>query len=215
MNAIDQFKALDKSTQDQILDKYRDINVDYSGWWDATCEMFKEDMASIGIEVDRMYFSGFWSQGDGACFEGRVSHWDNFLASLGYTDPVLIQHFSNHASFHVKHQGHHYYHENCVQFSYDLPLPAFVGDESFALTYGCGEELRDAVLLNVLSTYDHDELVDEFEEAFKDHMRDLYKRLEQEYDYLTSDEAVLDALCANDMLEEIIEELKAEEVAEV
>lgn len=214
MNAIDQFKALDKSTQDQILDKYRDINVDFGGWWDATYEMFKEDMASIGIEVDCMYFSGFWSQGDGACFEGSISHWDKFLASLEYTDPVLIQHFSNHASFSVKHRGH-YYHENCTLFSYDLPLPGLQEEEGFIFTYGCGEELRDAVLLNVLSAYDHDELVEEFKEAFKDHMRDLYKRLEQEYDYLTSDEAVLDALCANDMLEEIIEELKAEEVAEV
>jgi arginyl-tRNA synthetase len=61
-----------------------------------------------------------------------------------------------------------------------------------------------------LQDYDYDKLHDEFEEAFKDHMRDLYNRLEVEYDALTSDEAVLDSLHANDMLDEIIDELENE-----
>ena len=41
-------------------------------------------------------------------------------------------------------------------------------------------------------------------------MRDLYNRLEVEYDDLTSDESVLASLDANDMLTEIIDELENE-----
>jgi len=35
---------------------------------------------------------------------------------------------------------------------------------------------------------------------------DLYRRLEKEYDYLTSDEAVWDAIVANDL--DVIEEME-------
>jgi hypothetical protein len=41
-------------------------------------------------------------------------------------------------------------------------------------------------------------------------MRKLYRSLEAEYDSQTSDEAVLEALHANDMLTEIIDELESE-----
>jgi arginyl-tRNA synthetase len=41
-------------------------------------------------------------------------------------------------------------------------------------------------------------------------MRDLYSRLEVEYDALTSDESILESLHANDMLDEIIDELENE-----
>jgi arginyl-tRNA synthetase len=69
-------------------------------------------------------------------------------------------------------------------------------------------EIQDAVFLTILQDYNYDTLNDEFEEEFKSHMRDLYNRLEVEYDHLTSDEAVLESLHANDMLDEIIDELE-------
>jgi arginyl-tRNA synthetase len=71
-------------------------------------------------------------------------------------------------------------------------------------------EIQNAVFLANLQDYDYDKLHDEFEEEFKSHMRDLYNRLEVEYDALTSDESVLEALHANDMLDEIIDELENE-----
>jgi hypothetical protein len=39
-------------------------------------------------------------------------------------------------------------------------------------------------------------------EIFKNHMRELYCKLEQEYDYLTTDEAVRETIVANDLQEE-------------
>jgi hypothetical protein len=39
-------------------------------------------------------------------------------------------------------------------------------------------------------------------EIFKNHMRELYRKLEQEYDYLTTDEAVRETIVANDLQEE-------------
>jgi len=41
-------------------------------WWDGVYEYFKETCDGLGIRVDHITFSGFWSQGDGAAFDGRV-----------------------------------------------------------------------------------------------------------------------------------------------
>lgn len=40
------------------------------GWWEPTCDDAKEMAKLLGIEIDDIYFSGFYSQGDGACFNG-------------------------------------------------------------------------------------------------------------------------------------------------
>jgi hypothetical protein len=59
---------------ESLIDKYRHINVEHVEWWDSEYDCFKQDMAEVGIEVDNIYFSGFWSQGDGACFEGKIDN---------------------------------------------------------------------------------------------------------------------------------------------
>lgn len=209
MDALKRFEALSEGDKRIILDRHRDINVDHD-WWDCVYSDFTEDMKAVGIAVAHMYFSGFWSQGDGACFDGRVDDWRLFLKSLGYTDELMVQHFADHASFSVSHSGH-YYHENCTRFDAEFYLPdQYVTDEHFLEGHGFGEELRDAALSAVLSEYDGCELEGEFTEAFKGHMRDLYRRLENEYEYLTSDEAVLETLHANGMLDQIIDEYTEE-----
>lgn len=213
MTPLDRFNALPARQRDEILDKHRTYNVDNLNWWNYVYDYFREDMDAIGIEVHKMYFSGFWSQGDGACFEGRVYSWGEFLKSAGYTCPALIALAENSWVFGVSHSGH-YYHENCTSFSYDMASPSdycyseldeFVEHHSPYKT-----EIQNAAFLTILQGYDYDALYNEFEKAFKGHMRDLYSRLEVEYDSLTSDESVLEALNANDMLTEIIDQLEEE-----
>lgn len=199
------FDALPDHLKAKILDKYRDWNVDHLDWWDCVYDQFKEDMENIGIEVDKMYFSGFWSQGDGACFEGWVSDWGLFLESLGYTESALIKHASNGFRLNVRHSGH-YHHENCTRFDVDLPLPDNDRDQWFLENFTPYERhsLLEAVWMAIINKYDRNSLEREFQEAFKDHMRDLYSRLNAEYDHLTSDEAILDSLECNDNLEDAI-----------
>lgn len=193
-------------TKDELIEKHRYWNVEDIDWWDSTYDCFKERMTAIGISVDKMYFSGFCSQGDGACFEGSVSDWDLFLRSLGYTDKVLIQHAMDHFRFSVKQSGR-YYHENCTSFSTDLCTPDTETEEDFIERYGPypwdADDARTKAWLALLNQYDSTKLEDEFEEAFKDHMWQLYKDLEKEYDFLTSDEVVWESLEANEMTDEL------------
>jgi hypothetical protein len=188
---------------DALIEKYRHTNVEHIEWWDSTYEMFKEDMLAKGIEVDKIYFSGFYSQGDGACFEGRVCDWPVFLESLGYTENLLHRFAKDTWSFSVSHSGH-YYHENCTHFSEDMPNPDGESDDWFIerfCIYNDPDDLRGKAELAVLRTFDYEAMTNQFTEMFKDSMRDLYRRLEEEYDYLTSDEAVSETIIANDLFE--------------
>lgn len=74
------FSALSPRAQKHALDKHRDINVEYD-WWDFVYRDAARMAALLGINIDtwppksghagpKIYFSGFWSQGDGASFVG-------------------------------------------------------------------------------------------------------------------------------------------------
>ena len=213
MTPLDRFNALTARQRDEILCKHRHWNVEHTEWWDVVYDHFKHDMSAIGIEVERMYFSGFSSQGDGACFDGRVFSWEDFLKSIGYEDPALIALAEQSWLFRVKHSGH-YYHENCTSFYPDMANPddyyeseidEFVEHHSPYKT-----DIQNAAFVAILQGYDFDSLQDEFVEEFKRRMRSLYNRLEVEYDDLTSDESVLASLDTNDMLTKIIDELENE-----
>lgn len=187
------------AVSEKILEKYRYINVEHHDWWDCEYECFREDMKAKGIDVERMYFSGFWSQGDGACFEGGFDDVRLFIDSHFKPDeyPMIRKLLDAGGSvvINCKHSGH-YYHENCTSFS--------IGADEFWHCMEAPTDFHEQVVKSMdekLSTE-----VADFEKAsieiFKNHMRDLYRRLETEYDGLTSDEAVAEAVIANDLNDE-------------
>jgi hypothetical protein len=213
MTPMERFNALTKRQQDEILDKHRHHNTEELEWWGAVYDDFKADMDKVGIYVHRMYFSGFSSQGDGACFEGNVDDWPKFLESLGHTSPALITLANTGWKFAAEHKGH-YYHENCARFDAclnTLDCHDAYDEEDFANVFSpYKSEIQTAAWMALIADYKRLDIEEELEGAFKSHMRDLYNRLKVEYDALTSDESVLEALHANDMLDEIIDELENE-----
>ena len=46
MDARMKWEALDKRRKEKLIDKHRDVNVDYE-WWGCTHENFKEQMKEI------------------------------------------------------------------------------------------------------------------------------------------------------------------------
>jgi len=67
------FNELDKEAKGKALTTYRDLNVNFD-WWDDEFEDFIELCSYMGITVikDKIYFRGFYSQGDGSCFTANV-----------------------------------------------------------------------------------------------------------------------------------------------
>lgn len=133
-------------------------------------EDFKELCAIIGIDVDNVYFSGFWSQGDGAMFTGSFYHKAGSVKAIKKFCPkdkelhrIAIElskaqkkHFYS-ISGTIKHRGH-YYHENCASFDFD----------DTRHNYGWTN-----------SSFDEND----FEQPLKELMQWLYSSLERSYEY--------------------------------
>jgi hypothetical protein len=181
-----------------LLEKYRYCNVDFDDWIDCIRDFFTEDMAAMGIAVDKVGYVGFGGQSDDAWFHGHVSDWPKFLTALGYDDPILHIHATACFGFAHSDTGRRY---NGCNFSSELPLPEHDEDEDFAdyhISYYDLDDVRSVAMLVALSKYDETQLSGVFVDAFKDQMRNLYRMLLDEYDYLTSDEAVWEAIVANE-----------------
>jgi hypothetical protein len=191
--------ALSEHTRAALLEKYRDINVDYD-WWEFTYEDFQhQQLEDNGINVENMYFSGFWSQGDGACFEGSVDDWYKFLTVTGNKTLIpLLAALDEYPRFSCRHTGR-YSHEYSVDYSTELDLSnPFDEDEEPLRFVAWAQATADGQCFTNLE--------DAFMEFFRDQMRALYQSLETEHDYQTDDERVVEALISNEMLDDLQED---------
>ncbi|WP_159477663.1 hypothetical protein [Dyadobacter sp. 3J3] len=68
------FEELPQATQKQVTQKLSGINVDYTFWYEYSYEHFKKLCAllGVGVEAKSLHFNGFYAQGDGSCFGADV-----------------------------------------------------------------------------------------------------------------------------------------------
>jgi hypothetical protein len=71
---IYQFEELTKQARKKAIDHLRNINTDHN-WWETVYLDFEAICSLIGVEVElkKTWFRGFCSQGDGACFTATVN----------------------------------------------------------------------------------------------------------------------------------------------
>lgn len=183
------FEELTEDQKSKVIDDNRNINVDYD-WQDYCIDDCKEIGNILGFEMKDIFFRGFYSQGDGACFTGKFSYSKGFLHKIkkDYSfEPELINiasdlHELYRKSFYtvngnITHRGH-YSHERSMSLDFDT---------YYTDTKGLVDE-------------------DEWLDIIADFACLIYKRLESEYDYLTSDEQIMESLIANEVEFELDED---------
>jgi hypothetical protein len=160
--------------KNKVVDKLNHINVQHD-WYDFIYDDFKENIApKFGFEVDKMYFSGFSSQGDGAMFEGSVANLAQFVSDTRIKK--LIEKREIDFDINFKHYGH-YYHEKSYRHNFEICNLLDTHENISNYCYNLEE-----VVTNV----------------YENLCKELYENLEKEYDYLTSDEAILETIQSND-----------------
>lgn len=175
---------LQDEVKEAVLDRYRLINIEHIDWWDYTIDYIKEIGKLIGIDIDKVYFSGFSSQGDGACFEGDYEYRkqsvslvfgrapkDEELIKIAKNLQELQRRFFYQLYARVKQRGH-YMHEMCT----DIDVS---GNEDFSWEV-------------------HNDAEDGIIEFLRDFMRWSYRILEADYEGLTSDKQVEETLKINE-----------------
>lgn len=186
IGTLDEWKEYDAATGEsiveKILDKNRQVNVDYNGWWDGVYEGFCEKANSEGFMVtaDNISFSGFWSQGDGASFTCTVNVLDfikHHKMVTQYRNLVNAIKNGKVAEYtEVYRSSHHYSHENTCSVS------------SIAVY----EDVSTNVESNI------DELEQIINRRRYNLCKELYKDLEGDYEGLTDDECVEETLRCNE-----------------
>ena len=193
-----QYDELDDRAKERAREWYSRHVFEDSCDWEFVYEDAAEVADILGIDLRQrrvqlmggghryepsIYFSGFWSQGDGACFEGTYRYAKGATKKIREYAPqdkelhriadelqaVQRKHFY-HLIASMNHTGH-YCHSGCMSVEVEHNEDRY-------------RDIGDA------------------EEEIKQLMRDfadwIYAALESEYDYQTSDEAVEEAIRANE-----------------
>jgi hypothetical protein len=141
----------------------------------------------LGYDIDKVYYSGFASQGDGACFVGS---WSGTLDidKLKFTVPhetelhlianALLKElgvFPN-TRLTIEYAGGHYYHEKSVNFDVSI-----ADDDENQIFSKEAEDCRTQLI-----------------DLTRDFMRWIYSQLKKDYEFQTSDKAVDESIEANE-----------------
>lgn len=84
------FSQLPQKAKDVAVGHYAE-NLVPDFWNDAVYEDAKQIASLMGIEIDKIYYSGFSSQGDGACFTGNFSYKSKALHDVKQYAPLDIE----------------------------------------------------------------------------------------------------------------------------
>ena len=190
------FDELSPEAKKHAIDNNRDYNIESYDWWDPIIEGFAEEMEAIGMADIDCQFSGFYSQGDGASFTGKVKDNQLFLKELGITpasvglgdktprkfDTALAS-IAENIYITIQRNDSRYYHYNTISANVEVD-----GDEEIELDLGLG----------MIIEIDVNDVCERIDPIITDWAREkskgLYSSLETYHDELTSDEAI-----ANDL----------------
>lgn len=188
---------LDDAAKEKARAWYREGGFDHD-WYDAVYADFEAICGLIGVTLRTtsvrlmsggsrqkpcIYFRGFWSQGDGACFEGGYAYVRNAPAKIRSYAPKdtdlhdiadALQAVQQRNFYQLRavtrHRGH-YYHEYCMDVAVERASPT---------NQDMTDDAEDIVI-----------------EAMRDLARWLYRQLERDYEYQTSDVSVDQTIIAN------------------
>lgn len=184
-----EFDELDENVQEKILDRNRDINTDHPDWYWCVYDDAKAIGKIMGMDIDHIHFSGFSNQGDGAMFLGRYEYKKGSYKEILSYAPIddglhsiakRLQEIQRRnfyaltATITRSYYGGSYSHENMMEIDVTRYTPDMVEETDI----------------------DND-TVDNLTDALKDFARWIYKRLWDEYEYHTTDDAVRETLEAN------------------
>lgn len=175
------FDELSDQAKEKARDWWLEGALDYE-WWEFVYADATNVAELFGLDIEHIWFSGFCSQGDGACFEGRYRYKKGALAAVKAYAPqdtdlhdiVKALQAAQRKAFYklgatTKHRGH-YYHSGCMS------VDVCNLDDRWRDIGALEDDVKDALCW------------------FADW---IYKQLETEHEYQTSDEQVDEAIRAN------------------
>ena len=187
------FDELSPEAKQYAIDRNRDFSIEGVDWWDPIIEGFIEEMEGIGMEDVDPQFSGFYSQGDGASFTGRVRDNEKFLNALGLNSinkidknrigseklTKYLKSLAENIYITIERTDNRHYHHNTISANVEVD-----GEDEIELDLGIG------MTINIDVQEQCDTLEPEITEWARNRSKKLYSDLEKYYEELQSDENV-------------------------
>jgi hypothetical protein len=188
--------------------KWAEYAADYD-WWDYTEERLKEQLASEGVTVEKIFFSLSYSQGDYATFSGYVNL-DEWMAARKdgpLTDdtptfaekyPALylaVQDYGCRVTIETKHRS--------CGASVSMDYYGLYGNTSASgIFQNLDQDAWDELVQEQLDAAD----IERELQAYVDNIsHQLYRDLRDEYEHLTSEESFIESCECNEVTFEIEE----------
>lgn len=193
------FKQLTTDEQAQVIKNYYYINVDCNWWHDDIIENFKDRISREYpfFENIKVYFSGFCSQGDGACFDAGInsSEFMRWILKQEKINAKTINTICNmieqgqidfNPGIYKNSYANHYCHEKTRYIEIiDLDCD-YIENKKLKTKY-------EPMLLNIV-----DKEQANINEWYRGLCYDLYSELQKAYEYITSEEAIKETFIANE-----------------
>ncbi len=191
------FTELSGAARDKARAWFRET-IDHD-WWDSVYDDFEQICPILGVTLATtavrlmgsgtrqkpcIWFSGFWSQGDGACFEGRYAYAPRASRRIREYAPRDTELHRIADALQRLQRGNFY------QLTADI---RHSGPGCHAYCMAIDVE-RDSPAGHSIVNSGEDDLI----AAMRDLAHWLYRALEREFEFLTSDETVDDGIQAND-----------------
>ena len=186
------YEELADDAKEKVLAEQRNANVRFNDWFELIIDAWKCSLEEFAFFAPRIYFSGFYSQGDGACFECDSIYSDRLFESVRAEidtfskefqevfktqEEALFNFMENYVSFTIETSIHRYCHENTRYIDWDIH-----NDDEKAKHF---EKFID-------------EIGEWLEEKRKTFCKEIYQQLEEEYEEQTSDDSVIYTVSGNE-----------------
>lgn len=195
------FDQLSEDQQQEVLERFQGINVEDEFWYEYLVEDFKEELSRKGLSCDDVYFSFGYSQSDYVSFDAKLVYYEAFLSGMELTEKekrVAVYMLEN-DFIHLSYNSRDFRNDVSLNFDATNPHADYVKGRFDVKTwfFNVNENCKQAgayhfcrELINKIEWY--------AEDFGKDACHELLKRLEAEYEYQTSDEAVKGTILANE-----------------
>lgn len=164
-----------QEAKDKALNWYREGYPDYD-WWDSVYDRWDTLLEQAGFTAADIHFTGFWSKGDGACFDCSSVDIIKALGTKAEDFKLLFPMIKSGdvaASVVKTEYANHYSHANCRELVVSTPPDLTIDEHQLAS--------RLELTLN----------------NFRYHLcLQIYADLRAEYDYLTSDDNLTQSIIA-------------------
>jgi hypothetical protein len=207
------YEQLDDNAKEKVKAWWYEHGL-WDRWYEDTYEQFKEEGYELGFLIGKMYFSGFYSQGDGASWSGQIdivawlrAHTEDSIAREAWIQLINEGWAEKHMPVG---QSGRYCHSGTMSVAY---WDGMIGDPESIQDLEPSHQLmqQESIfkgmnaldLLNLITSSDFQyksmaDIADALKESAMDYADKLYEQLRGEYEYLTSEENLIESCDAND-----------------